>query len=45
MLQLDTAGSLDEDALSLAERVADASVPVMVWVGPAPARAAERACC
>lgn len=39
VLQLDTAGALDEDALSLAQRVADARVPVIVWVGPAPARA------
>lgn len=39
VLQLDTAGALDENALSLAQRVADANVPVIVWVGPAPARA------
>jgi membrane-bound serine protease (ClpP class) len=39
VLQLDTAGALDQNALSLAQRVADARVPVIVWVGPAPARA------
>jgi membrane-bound serine protease (ClpP class) len=39
VLQLDTAGALDENALSLAERVADSTVPVIVWVGPAPATA------
>jgi membrane-bound serine protease (ClpP class) len=40
VLQLDSAGTLDEDALALAERIHDASVPVIVWVGPAPAKAA-----
>ena len=40
VLQLDSAGTLDQDAVALAERVHDASVPVIVWVGPAPAKAA-----
>ena len=39
VLQLDTAGALDENALTLAQRVAEARVPVIAWVGPAPARA------
>ena len=40
VLQLDSAGTLDQDAVALAERIHDASVPVIVWVGPAPAKAA-----
>jgi membrane-bound serine protease (ClpP class) len=40
VLQLDSAGTLDVDAVALAERIHDASVPVIVWVGPAPAKAA-----
>ena len=40
VLQLDSAGTLDEDAVALAERIHDASVPVIVWVGPSPAKAA-----
>jgi membrane-bound serine protease (ClpP class) len=39
VLQLDTAGTLDEDAVALARRVAASPVPVVSWVGPAPARA------
>jgi membrane-bound serine protease (ClpP class) len=39
VLQLDSAGTLDQDAVELAERIHDASVPVIVWVGPAPAQA------
>jgi membrane-bound serine protease (ClpP class) len=39
VLQLDTPGTLGEDGLALAERVAALEVPVIVWVGPAPARA------
>jgi membrane-bound serine protease (ClpP class) len=39
VLQLDSAGTLDQDAVALAERIHDASVPVIVWVGPAPAKA------
>jgi membrane-bound serine protease (ClpP class) len=40
VLQLDSAGTLDQGAVALAERIHDASVPVIVWVGPAPAKAA-----
>jgi len=40
VLQLDSAGTLDQDAVALAERIHDASVPVIVWAGPAPAKAA-----
>ncbi len=39
VLQLDTAGTLDQDAVGLAERLHDATVPVIVWVGPSPAKA------
>lgn len=39
VLQLDSAGTLDQDAVALAERIHDATVPVVVWVGPAPAKA------
>ena len=39
VVQLDSAGTLDQDAVALAERIHDASVPVIVWVGPAPAKA------
>ena len=40
VLQLDTAGTLDQDAVALADRIANLSVPVVTWVGPAPAKAA-----
>ena len=39
VLQIDTAGTLDEDGVALARRVAELDVPVIAWVGPAPARA------
>ncbi len=39
VLQLNTAGTLDEDAVALAQRVADMTVPVISWIGPAPSRA------
>jgi membrane-bound serine protease (ClpP class) len=39
VLQLNTSGTLDQDALALAERVAAMKVPVITWVGPAPAKA------
>lgn len=39
VLQIDTAGTLDENGVTLAQRVADLDVPVIAWVGPAPARA------
>jgi membrane-bound serine protease (ClpP class) len=40
VLQIDTAGTLNVDPIALADRVARSSVPVVVWVGPAPAQAA-----
>lgn len=39
VLQLDSAGTLHQDAIALAERVHEATVPVIVWVGPSPAKA------
>lgn len=39
VVQLDTAGTLDQDAIALAQRIHDATVPVVVWVGPTPAKA------
>jgi membrane-bound serine protease (ClpP class) len=39
VIQLDSAGTLDQDAIELAQRIHDASVPVIVWVGPSPAKA------
>ncbi len=39
VLELDTPGALGQDAIVLAERVAQLEVPVLAWVGPAPARA------
>lgn len=39
VLQLDSAGTLDGDAVALARRVFEARVPVIAWVGPAPAKA------
>jgi membrane-bound serine protease (ClpP class) len=39
VLQLDTSGTLNEDGVALADRVAELSVPVIAWVGPAPAKA------
>ena len=39
VLQLDTPGTMDQDAIALAERVASMPVPVISWVGPVPARA------
>jgi membrane-bound serine protease (ClpP class) len=39
VLQLDSAGTLDQDAVALAERIHEAAVPVVAWVGPAPAKA------
>lgn len=37
VLQLDTSGTLDQDGVALAQRVADLEVPVLAWVGPTPA--------
>lgn len=39
VLQLDSSGTLGEDAEVLADRVANLPVPVIVWVGTVPARA------
>jgi membrane-bound serine protease (ClpP class) len=39
VIQLDSAGTLDQPAVELAERVFRSRVPVIVWVGPAPAKA------
>jgi membrane-bound serine protease (ClpP class) len=39
VIQLDSAGTLDQDAVALAERIHSATVPVIVWIGPAPAKA------
>lgn len=43
VLQLDSAGTLDVDAVALATRIFEARVPVVVWVGPVPAKAAGAA--
>ena len=40
VIELDTAGTLDQDGLAIARRIHAATVPVVVWVGPTPARAA-----
>jgi membrane-bound serine protease (ClpP class) len=39
VLQLDSAGTLAQDPVELAKEVHAASVPVIVWIGPAPAKA------
>ena len=39
VIQLDSAGTHDQPAVELAERLFRSSVPVIVWVGPAPAKA------
>lgn len=39
VIQLDSAGTLDQDAVALARRVHETETPVIVWVGPAPAKA------
>jgi membrane-bound serine protease (ClpP class) len=39
VLQIDTSGTLDQDGVALADRVAGLAVPVIAWVGPAPAKA------
>ena len=39
VIQLDSAGTLDQPALDLAERLFRSRVPVIVWIGPAPAKA------
>jgi len=40
VLQLDTSGTLDQDGVALAQRIATMEVPVLAWVGPTPAKAA-----
>ena len=39
ILQLNTPGSLGIDGTALAQRIFDAKVPVIVWIGPTPAHA------
>jgi membrane-bound serine protease (ClpP class) len=39
VLQLDTSGTINEDGLALADRIAKLPVPVITWVGPVPAKA------
>jgi membrane-bound serine protease (ClpP class) len=39
VLELDTGGTIDEDGVALANRVATLPVPVIAWVGPVPAKA------
>jgi membrane-bound serine protease (ClpP class) len=39
VIQLDSAGTLDQDGVALAERIHGSTVPVIVWVGPSPAKA------
>jgi len=39
VLQLDSPGTLGQDAVALADRVANLPIPVIVWVGTVPARA------
>jgi membrane-bound serine protease (ClpP class) len=39
VLQLDSAGTIGPDAVALGQRLVDLPVPVLVWVGPVPARA------
>jgi membrane-bound serine protease (ClpP class) len=38
VVQLDSAGTLDREPVGLAERIHDATVPVVVWAGPSPAK-------
>ena len=39
VIQLDSAGTLDQPAVELAERIFRSEVPVIGWGGPAPAKA------
>jgi membrane-bound serine protease (ClpP class) len=39
VLELDSAGGIGQGAVGLADRIAGMPVPVIVWVGPVPARA------
>jgi len=40
VLQLNTSGTLNQDGVALANRLVAMRVPVVAWVGPAPAKAA-----
>jgi membrane-bound serine protease (ClpP class) len=39
LLQVDSAGTIDEDGVALGSRLVELPVPVLAWVGPVPARA------
>jgi membrane-bound serine protease (ClpP class) len=39
VLELDSAGGIGDDAIGLADRIVAMPVPVIVWVGPVPAKA------
>ena len=39
VLQVDSAGTIGRDGVALAQRLVELPVPVLVWVGPVPARA------
>jgi membrane-bound serine protease (ClpP class) len=43
VLEVDSAGGIGQDAVGLADRIAQMPVPVIVWVGPVPARASGAA--
>src|SRR5437867_2697328 len=43
VLELDSAGGIGQGAVGLADRIAGMAVPVIVWVGPVPARASGAA--
>ncbi len=40
VMQIDTSGTLDQNAVALGDRLVGMKVPVLVWVGPAPAKGA-----
>ena len=43
VLEVDSAGGIGQDGVGLADRIAHMSVPVIVWIGPVPARASGAA--
>lgn len=43
VLQLDSAGTIGQDGIALAQRLVELPVPVLVWVGAVPARASGAA--
>jgi membrane-bound serine protease (ClpP class) len=43
VLQVDSAGTIGQDGVALAQRLVELPVPVLVWVGPVPARASGAA--